>query len=355
MEKKYTIIDVKESASGYTFDGNRAEDRVRPIYSVDNKFKDLLFETALAQGKTDIKDKADFDRNVEIYKILEEAKYMGYDKVTINVSGSPIEFSKHEIKLITATENEKIIDVSTALSNIRKKLSEIIPKEPKIVVYTCITGGYDNLMKPSVVTPGVDYVCFTDNKDLRSDIWKIRPMPEELSGYSKVKQQRAVKILPHRYLKEYDISVWVDANVDLRGNLKEYLKSFDFNKYSVFIPEHPARKCIYKEKVECVRIKKITGDGIALADKQMQRYKDEKFPENYGLVQSNIVIRKHNTDYSRRLMELWWSELKDFSHRDQLSFNYALWKTGSEDFKYLPKTTCNSQTFKWGIGHAKKK
>ena len=76
-------------------------------------------------------------------------------------------------------------------------------------------------------------------------------------------------------------------------------------------------------------------------------------PENYGLVQTNIMVRKHNDQYCKDLMEKWWSELKDYSHRDQLSFNYALWKVGSEKFKYLIKTTCNSKTFKWAIKHKK--
>ena len=350
MEKRYKIIEV-----GDGFKNEEVFYDVTPVFSIDNKFKTYLFETALSQGKTDIRDKREFDRNVEIYKILQEAKYMGYEKISIEFSGSAETFTRDEIEMISDAYDKKIVDLKTVLENIRKKLENLSEKkEQKIVVYTCITGGYDNLIKPSFVTPGVDYVCFTDNKDLKSNIWKIKPIPNELLEFSKVKQQRAVKILPHRYLPEYDISIWIDANVDTKANIKDYLTGFDFDKYSVFIPEHPARKCIYKEKQECVRLRKITGDGIDLADKQMARYKAEKFPENFGLVQSNVVVRKHNDEYSKKLMEIWWAELKDYSHRDQLSFNYALWKVGSEHFKYLIKTTCNSKTFSWGRAHRKK-
>ena len=352
MEKKYELIEVFDEESGYILDDIEVEDGVQPVYFVDTKFKNYLFETALAQELTNLKDKPDFDRNVEMYKILEEAKYLGYDNVSIEISGIMYNFNRYEIVQLCEIMGGSIMEIDELLSEVRKRL-ETGKKEPKIVVYTCITGGYDDLKKLSNVTPGVDYICFTDNKDLKSDIWKIRPIPEELLTYSKVKQQRGVKILQHRYLPEYDISIWVDANMDVKGNLNDYLKNFDFNKYSVFIPEHPARKCIYKEKTACVSLKKITGDGIKLADKQMARYKAEKFPENDGLVQTNIVIRKHNTEYCKKLMELWWNELKDYSHRDQLSFNYALWKNGKEKFKYLGKTTCNSKTFKWSIRHKK--
>ena len=86
----------------------------------------------------------------------------------------------------------------------------------------------------------------------------------------------------------------------------------------------------------------------------MKRYKDEGFPANYGLVQTNVMIRKHNEQYSKDLMEKWWEELKDYSHMDQLSFNYALWKIGNNGFKYLIKTTCNSRVFNWIKAHKKK-
>ena len=353
MEKKYTLIEINVAESGFTPDDFELEQDVAPVYSIENKFKKYLFETALSRGLTKLVRQDDFDRNVEIYKILEEARYLGYDNVSIDVSGLLLNFTKDEIVQICEIMNGNIMEINELLGEIRNRLNND-RKEPRIVVYTCITGGYDNLKKLSCLTSGVDYVCFTDNKDLKSNIWEIRPIPEELLGYSKVKQQRAVKILPHRYLPDYDISIWIDANMDVKGDVKSFLSTLDFTKYSVFIPEHPSRKCIYKEKNECIRLKKITGDGINLADKQISRYRSAGFPENEGLVQSNIVIRRHNDEYSKKLMELWWSELKDYSHRDQLSFNYALWKIGKSGFKYLGKTTCNSKTFKWGIGHNKK-
>lgn len=64
----------------------------------------------------------------------------------------------------------------------------------KKVIYTVITGGYDNLIEqPSV--KGYDFVCFTDNPKLKSITWQIRPLPEGLEGLTSVKQQRNIKIL----------------------------------------------------------------------------------------------------------------------------------------------------------------
>ena len=221
----------------------------------------------------------------------------------------------------------------------------------KIVVYTCITGGYDALTSPKK-TDGVDYICFTDNLDMNPNGWELRPVPEDLKDLSKVKQQRMVKVLPHKYLADYDISVWVDGSVDVKGDIKEFLSSIIYTGYSIFIPTHPSRDCIYKE---CAAVKAIKKDTTDLPDKQMKKYKADGYPEKNGLVQSNIVVRWHNNEDCVEVMEAWAREIREFSHRDQLSFNYALWKTKATCFKAIDKKTCNSKYFFWNANHRKKK
>jgi len=350
MEKKYLLVNVEDIKKGAI---NSPED-TEIVYYIDNPFKQYLFDEAVKEGKTEVLDREEFDWDVEIYKLLKQNIYLGYDKIKITIlSGWSGEFTLQECKLICEAYEDKVVDLNILTKNIRQRIEEG-EKEPRIVVYTCITGGYDNIIEPTVVTPGVDYICFTDDKTLTSKTWEFRPIPENLLGYSKVVQQRGVKMLPHKYLDDYDISVYVDGCVVVRENIKEFLKTLDFNSYSVFISEHPARKCIYAEKEACVKIKKITGDAVALAEKQIKRYKNEGFPENFGLVQANIIIRKHNDNYCKILMEEWWKEFKENAPRDQLSFNYVLWKIGDKKFKYLPKTTCNSKTFNWLKSHKKK-
>lgn len=350
MEKKYLLVSIDDIKKGTK--PNLEDTEI--VYVVDSPFKQYLFEEAVKRGKTEILDREEFDWNVEIYKLLKQSVYLGYDKIKISIlSGWSGEFTHEEAKMVCEAYEEKVVDLDNLIKEIHEKKEEG-NKEPKIVVYTCITGGYDGLIEPTVITPGVDYICFTDDATLKSKNWEIRPMPEELKDLSAVKQQRGVKILAHRYLPDYDISIWVDGAVIVKGNINEFLKLLDLKHYSVFIPEHPVRKCIYKEKDACIVAKKIKGDGIQLAERQMKRYKEDGFPANCGLVQTNVMIRRHNTQYCKDLMEKWWSELKEYSHRDQLSFNYALWKLGEKEFKYLIKTTCNSRTFNWIKSHKKK-
>lgn len=222
----------------------------------------------------------------------------------------------------------------------------------KNVIYTCITGKYDTLLDPTYITEGFDYICFTDNEDFKSKIWDIRPLPKETEELSQVKKQRYVKLNPHKLLHEYDISIWVDGNVSINGDLNEFINSTIKKEISVYVPQHPSRNCIYAESKAVISMKK---DKKEIVDPQMKRYEEEGFPKNYGLLQSNILLRKHNESDCIRLMEAWFDELKENSHRDQLSFNYVLWKNSDINVVYMDKFIYKSKWFKWNLGHKKYK
>ena len=217
------------------------------------------------------------------------------------------------------------------------------------VIYTCITGNYEPLDDPMKISEGFDYICFT-NSNLKSDIWEMRPIPEELNDLSEVKKQRCIKINPQRYLPEYDLSVWVDGSIKLLKDINEFISGNCSDVESIYIPKHPSRNCIYKEMETCIKLRKDKESNIA---PQREKYKEEGYPENYGLVQSNIIIRRHNEPDCIKLMETWWYELKNGSHRDQLSFNYAMWRNPEVQVKFLDKNTCNSEYFKWDKMHGK--
>ena len=221
----------------------------------------------------------------------------------------------------------------------------------KKVIYTCITGGYDSLIEPKIITKGFDYVCFTDSKDMKSNIWDIRPLPKEVEELSQVKKQRYVKINPHLILSEYDLSIWIDGNVTIKDNLNKFLDDILKDDCSIYVPTHPQRKCIYAESEAVIAMKKDTREIIK---PQLDRYKSEGFPKDFGLLQSNIMVRKHNEKDCIKFMEEWFSEVKNGSHRDQLSFNYVQWKNQDIKVEYLDKKIYKSEWFNWIGGHGKK-
>lgn len=279
---------------------------------------------------------------------------IGFDyfkkKIVTGVSNANKLFQKR-LNTLSRDDRKEVIDYFNLMCTMKNSPQ----KNNKKVIYTCITGKYDVLTNPLVITPDFDYVCFTDNDELVSDIWKIKPMPEELSGYSSVKQQRLVKINPHKYLSEYDLSIWIDGSITVLSDITDFVSSItnqpNWSEVSIYTPSHPRRDCIYKEADACIRMKKDKAENV---NAQMDRYRKEGFPERYGLPQTNIVLRRHNDAKCVEVMEAWAEELRNNSHRDQLSFNYAVWKTGnSGSVCYLPKDTCNSRYFKWNSTHSK--
>lgn len=221
----------------------------------------------------------------------------------------------------------------------------------KKVIYTCISGEYDILKDPIYINTDYDYICFTD-QHFESNVWDIRPIPKELNNLSQVKKQRFIKIMPHVYLKNYDFSIWVDGNVNILNDINEYtITNCKKEDGTIIIGKHPSRNCIYDEMKACASLKK---DSMEIMLPQINKYKEEGFPKNYGLPQTCIIFRYHNEKDCVKVMEAWWNELKNGSHRDQLSFSYALWKNKSTKMHYVDKSLFNCKWFKQNSTHKDK-
>lgn len=220
----------------------------------------------------------------------------------------------------------------------------------RIVIYTVITGGYDGVIQPVELTPDADYVIYTDNDGIDTGVWEKRPIPEAAKNLDKKKQSRYPKIMAHEMFPDYDVSVYVDGSVKILKNLAPFInKLMEFENKCVFIPQHPARKCIYDEAGAVISLKKDTKDNV---DPEIKFLKSEGFPAKYGLSENNIIIRRHNDERCVRLMERWWSMVLKYSHRDQLSLFYSIWKENLMDcFRYLSSRTSSSEHFKWMSFH----
>ena len=198
---------------------------------------------------------------------------------------------------------------------------EYVPFEGKGVVYSAITGGYDTIKEPKFINPDWDYILFTDNPEIKSDIWQIRLIENE-ENLDATRLARKVKIMGHKYLQDYDYSIWIDGKLEIYGNLEKYIRE---NRKSepLLCFGHYLHDCIYQELDLCTKLKK---DDETLMNKQIEKYKKEGYPEHNGLVETGLLVREiHNADV-KKVMEIWWDEVKNYSTRDQLSFNYALWK-----------------------------
>ena len=223
-----------------------------------------------------------------------------------------------------------------------KKQEPVIEK--KIVVYTCVSGKYDNLREIKNKHQNVDYICFTDNF-IESKTWEIKEIPKYLEHLENTKKARCLKINPHLFLSQYDISLWVDGNIEIVGDVFEFIHN-TLKENVLYIPKHPQRTCIYDEKDIIIKLNKDTEN---IVNSQIEKYSFEGYPSNYGLCQSNIILRKHNDPDCVKIDKQWWNELLEFSKRDQLSFNYVCWKNQDIEIGILnPNLMCSKYFQHWG-------
>ena len=191
------------------------------------------------------------------------------------------------------------------------------------VVYTSLTLGYDDLKQPDLVRPDYDYICFSnDIPEEKIGIWQIRRIP--YSSASGTRLTRYPKLNPHLLLPEYDYSLWVDANLDLKEEIfKRADELIAKNEILAMLP-HPNRICVYQE-ARCLTRRLIDNPGIIY--RQVKYLLQAGMPEKFGLFVCCCMLRRHNNEHIKEFSSLWWDFYSHYSYRDQMSVSYALWKT----------------------------
>jgi hypothetical protein len=218
--------------------------------------------------------------------------------------------------------------------------SHMVQKDP-LVIYTALFGDYDVLNEPPVRFEGCKFVCFTDQKSLKSEFWDIilvpdPPMPPNIMN-------RRYKLLPHLFLADYKYSLYIDANIKMLRNPYDYvmkhLKKFDF-----CVPVHHSFNCLYREAELVISLNKDNHCDVRM---QMEYYKYDGFPENFGLGENNIILRVHCQDDVARLMDFWWQQFIRYSKRDQLSLMYSIWKCDFKSVHFISETARGGRFFRW--------
>jgi GT2 family glycosyltransferase len=193
------------------------------------------------------------------------------------------------------------------------------------VIYTCITGGYDDLKNHTYIDQDWDYICFTDDLSIgnaNNSSWQIRPL--FFDKLDNVRNQRWHKLHPHILFPEYEKSIWIDGNLDvLNDGLFNDVQMTIEEKNLISIAPHPSRKCLYDEFEACVSMGK---DDAYMMKEQINLIKKSNFPKKFGLFETSIMFRAHNNEKIIKVMDDWWWWIENYSRRDQLSFTYSLWK-----------------------------
>lgn len=231
---------------------------------------------------------------------------------------------KRHIKIYLHENNLEITQED--LLRIENYLAQKSSRKAKSVLYTCITNDYDDIEAIKTykyINNDWDYVCYTDNQEHINQgqigIWEIRPL--QFNELDDVRNNRWHKLNPHILFPEYEESIYIDPNINI---LTDKIFKIIEKKNRPFIqPYHFKNTCIYYEYKEVLNNKM---DDEKLIIDEYNLLKENKMPKRYGFGENNLLYRRHNLPEIIEIDNEWWSMVKNYAKRDQLSLAYILWK-----------------------------
>lgn len=178
-------------------------------------------------------------------------------------------------------------------------------------------GDYDDLNEIPFSCDDIDFICVTNNKNIKSNSWTVEYIDDDCGN---ININRKYKMQPFLYF-EYDECMYIDGNILLKKDpnilFDVYLKD-----HSIAIPKHPFRDCIYQEANICANSGKASKSEI---DHLIEYIKHDNYPSGYGLYENNIIIRRNVNDVND-VMVNWYDLFNRYAKRDQLSLAYLCWK-----------------------------
>ena len=164
--------------------------------------------------------------------------------------------------------------------------------------------------------------------------------------YKNRRNAKPYKLAPHLFIPDhYKFIIWHDVSHELIFDPESLVKDYLSGGQDFSLFQHTQRKCLYQEAIELKKLRYDTDENI---DRQISYYRSEGMPENNGLYELSAFVRANNPK-TKAMGLAWMEQISRFSSRDQLSFNFLLWKFKAF-FSILPGH-CNGHNSKGGIGN----
>ena len=194
----------------------------------------------------------------------------------------------------------------------------------KLAVYTCVTGGYDPLLAPSVVDPRLDYFCFTNSDIPPPTPWRHVHLPP--STLNDKDQSRFAKMHPHKLpsLAGYDATLYIDGTIDIVGDVRRFIEESIRREGDIFMFDRPYWDTLLDE---ALGIAESGHDWSWSIGRGTRRYFRNGYKDASRLFAGGTILRR-DTPRVRVLMDAWWQEYLSGSRRDQLSLGYVSQTTG---------------------------
>lgn len=262
-----------------------------------------------------------------VYKELQKSDAVKYGRYLIRIKENILHPTVLMKKINTTRGANAVIKSYPQNNNVpnKKKNSNYFCND-RIAIYTAVFGRYDTVKEPIWKPNNCDYYIVTD-QDVPSDSeWKKVGVDwKYLDIKDNILQNRYCKMFPHKLptIGEYKYSIYIDGNIQPITDFTEFVN--EMGKLGIALHLHSSRDCVYQEAEACIMSGKETKNNIK---KHIDFLKSEGFPEHYGMLECNLIVRDHNSQLMKSIMELWWREFCERAKRDQLSLPYVLFKLG---------------------------
>lgn len=208
-------------------------------------------------------------------------------------------------------------------------------------VYTAVIGGYEG----SLAAPPdseVDYICFTDSPELTSERWQVE-LVEPRFPMDPVRSARALKIVGHDLLADYDQTLWVDNRVELLADPALVLDRWLADDVDIAMPLHSYREQVIDEFAA------VLHGGL---DEPFRVY-EQLF--HYGQANRDVLeqrpywtalLARRSAATVEHAMRVWLDQVLRYSRRDQLSINLAI-TTAAPAVRALDIDNFDSAVHRW--------
>jgi hypothetical protein len=224
---------------------------------------------------------------------------------------------------------------------------------PRLVIYTALVGAKESLANPLHDLPAaatsdldIDFVCITDNPNLRSPVWRMelianRHLPAE-------KLSRRSKALPHLYFPEHRYSLYIDNTVSFKrlpqASDLQTARPYLFKAFRHATRDNPEQ--------EATAVAMLGYEDVGTICRQMDFYAHLRPLATISpLTTATVLLREHAAPEVQQFGTLWWESVLAFSKRDQLSFDFALQESACV-VEYFEGHTHDSPLITWNGGLA---
>jgi hypothetical protein len=239
----------------------------------------------------------------------------------------------------------------------------------KICYITAIYGSYEASCKPHIKqTIPSDFICFTDNADIKNNGWEIDTTPYHLINKSTLDDDTYLNSMSNnkhtfnvaKYykqqfqniprLKDYDVVVWLDGTIELINEKTSEIIKDKINKNKIIGWMHEQRSGILKKEVDASDIERYTSTFWNNQEQPYQDifkqhndyindgYNDEFFKdtiasndfnkENIGVWITCFVAFLNKDSSVADFLNLWYLQTLKHTTQDQIGFPYVCYKTG---------------------------